>query len=145
MSSDRARSPGILLTLFLVAAGAPFGCADWSRGEPSPPLASDGGAGGAAGHSGAATSFAADVLPLLAPCRTCHVTGGQAGETALLFTGDASKDYATVSRFVDTTSPAGSRLLSKASGNGHGGGTIYAAGSPQYQTILTWIQQGAPP
>jgi hypothetical protein len=31
------------------------------------------------------------------------------------------------------------------SGNGHGGGTIYAAGTPEYQTILNWIQQGAPP
>ncbi len=35
-------------------------------------------------------------------------------------------------------------MLSKMSGNGHGGGTIYAAGSPEYETILHWIQQGAP-
>ena len=31
------------------------------------------------------------------------------------------------------------------SGNGHQGGTVYAAGSPEYQTILHWIEQGALP
>ena len=38
--------------------------------------------------------------------------------------------------FVDTSAPAGSRLLSKRSGNGHEGGAVYAAGSPEYDTIL---------
>ena len=47
--------------------------------------------------------------------------------------------------FVDTSAPAGSRLLSKLSGNGHQGGAVYAAGSPEYQTILHWIEQGALP
>ena len=49
-------------------------------------------------------------------------------------------DYPTVVMFVDTSAPAGSRLLSKLSGNGHQGGTVYAAGSPEYQTILHWIR-----
>ena len=40
---------------------------------------------------------------------------------------------------------ASSRLLSKLSGSGHGGGTIYPIGSTEYATILAWIQQGAPP
>ncbi len=75
----------------------------------------------------------------------CHVPGGAASTTSLLFSGNAATDYTTVLQFVDTSAPAGSRILSKLSGNGHGGGTIYAAGSPEYETILQWIQQGAPP
>jgi hypothetical protein len=35
-------------------------------------------------------------------------------------------------------------MLAKMSGNGHGGGTIYAAGTSEYETVLHWIQQGAP-
>ena len=76
---------------------------------------------------------------------SCHVPGGMASTTSLLFSGNAATDYTTVLQFVDTSAPAGSRILSKLSGNGHGGGTIYAAGSPEYETILQWIQQGAPP
>ena len=100
----------------------------------------------AATPDGAALSFATDVYPLLVPtCQSCHATGQQAGDTQLLFTGDAPADYPTVIMFVDTSAPAGSRLLSKLSGNGHQGGTVYAAGSPEYQTILHWIEQGALP
>jgi hypothetical protein len=35
--------------------------------------------------------------------------------------------------------------LAKMSGNAHQGGTVYAAGSAEYETVLHWIQQGAPP
>ena len=69
----------------------------------------------------------------------------EAGDTQLLFSGAATADFAVVSRLVDIGAPAESRLLSKASGNGHGGGTVFAAGSPDYQTVLQWIQQGARP
>lgn len=147
MSSER-RPPawhlftGAALAVAVAALGA---CADLSRGEPSPPVAADAGDAATDGGDAAALSFATDVLPLLAPCATCHVAGGQAGGTSLLFTADPSASYAAVVRLVDTASPGSSRLLSKASGNGHGGGAIFLPGSPQYQTILTWIQQGAPP
>ena len=85
-------------------------CADFSRGEPSP-AATDAGArpeGGsdAAASDGAAVSFATDVYPLLVPtCQSCHATGQQAGDTQLLFTGDAAADYPTVIMFVDTSAP----------------------------------------
>jgi len=148
MSSERRFRGGRLVTLAALAlmAGGGAGCADLSRGDPSPIAADAADAGDAAASGdGPALSFATDVLPLLAPCATCHVAGGQAGDTSLLFTADATATYATVVRLVDTTAPAASRLLSKASGNGHGGGAIFLPGSSQYQTILTWIQQGAPP
>jgi hypothetical protein len=99
---------------------------------------------GATGDGGA-LSFAAGIYPLLTICQNCHVPGGAASSTSLIFTGAAATDYQTVLQFVDTAAPASSRILSKVSGNGHGGGTIYAAGTTQYETILAWIQQGAPP
>jgi len=94
---------------------------------------------------GGALTFATNIYPLLTICMNCHVPGGAASDTALIFSGHAAADYTTVLQFVDTAAPASSRILSKVSGNGHGGGTIYAAGTTQYQTILAWIQQGAPP
>jgi hypothetical protein len=100
--------------------------------------------GGGTGDGQGALSFATDVYPLLTVCMNCHVPGGAASDTSLIFSGNAAMDYATVLPFVDTSAPAGSRILSKVSGNGHGGGTIYAAGSQEYETILSWIQQGAP-
>jgi hypothetical protein len=123
--------------------GAALGCADFSRGGPAIETGETPDA--SAKSDGAALSFATDVYPLLAPCRNCHVPGGAASSTSLIFTGTAGSDYPTVLSFVNTSAPASSRMLAKMSGNGHGGGTIYAAGSPEYETILNWIQQGAPP
>jgi hypothetical protein len=147
MSSESRVIPA-LLTGALAAALALGGCADFSRGEPSPkPDAgpTEGGSEGG-GEGGASLSFEKDVYPLLVPtCQMCHAPGQMAGDTQLLFTGDAATDYPTVLMFVDTSSPAGSRMLVKMTGNGHQGGTVYASGSPEYQTILHWIQQGAPP
>ena len=145
MSSERDdRRIGWALALALLAVA---GCADFSRGGPS--MTETGGTSGAAdggardGHG--ALSFAADVYPLLSVCRNCHVAGGAASTTSLIFTGSAATDYPTVTKFVDTSAPGSSRLLAKMSGNGHGGGTVYASGTPEYQTISSWIQQGAPP
>src|SRR5690242_10476381 len=111
--------------LVLLAGALAFAaCADFSRGEPSPAkdaggTQSDGGAE-AGGDGGAALSFATDVYPLLVPtCQMCHAPGQMAGDTQLLFTGNAATDYPTVTMFVDTSAPAGSRLLVKMSGNGH--------------------------
>ena len=146
MSSERGRSHWRGASLALLAAVVVFsaGCADLSRGDPSPAVVSDAGDASDGGDA-QALSFATDVFPLLAPCATCHVAGGQAGGTSLLLTADPATSYPAVVRLVDTTSPGSSRLLSKASGNGHGGGAVFLPGSSQYQTILTWIQQGAPP
>lgn len=138
-------SSHLALGLALMASAA---CADFSRGDP--PL--DAGAGGAAGtdapagEAGGAVSFANDVYPLLhATCARCHVAGGEAGDTRLVLAGTAAADAPVVKMFVDTVTPTSSRLLAKASGAGHGGGTIYQAGSPEYETLLRWIQQGATP
>jgi hypothetical protein len=147
MSSERRHRPGRWALAPLLIASL-LGCADFSRGPTSQKdAASTGGTadGGGTGDGQAALSFATDVYPLLSVCMSCHVPGGAASDTSLLLSGNAAADYPTVLQFVDTSAPAGSRILSKVSGNGHGGGTVYAAGSPEYDTLLAWIQQGAPP
>ena len=142
MSSSRR----FLAALAVAVCFGLVACADFSRGPESPAVdaGSDVGEGGSA--DGAPVSFAVSVHPLLiASCQHCHSTGAETGDTQLLFTGDAAADYVAVSRLVETSAPAGSRLLSKASGDGHDGGTVFAVGSPEYQTVLQWIQQGARP
>ena len=142
MTSDAIR----VFAFALVLAAA--GCADFSRGAPSPKpeggVVADAGAEG--GEGGGGTSFATDVYPLLmSGCQRCHAAGKEAGDTQLVLTGSAEADYPSVTLFVDTSAPSGSRLVTKMSGSGHQGGTVYAAGSPEYQTIVQWIQQGASP
>jgi hypothetical protein len=129
--------------LLALALGPAPACADFSRGAQVAETGTSTDAG--APSDGGALSFATDIYPLLATCMNCHVAGGAASGSSLLFAGHAGTDYQNVLKFVQTAAPAGSRLLSKVSGNGHGGGTIYAAGTTQYETILAWIQQGAPP
>ena|SRR5579863_2853585 len=143
MSSDR----GLILLRFVLApllVAAALGCADFSRGRPTMDAGETSDAVATTGDGGA-LSFASDIYPLLTICRNCHVPGGAASDTSLIFTGTASADYPTVLPFVNTAAPASSQILSKVSGNGHGGGTIYPTGTSQYDTILAWIQQGAPP
>ena len=125
-----------------VLASAPA-CADFSRGDPAADASASTDAGTSA--DGGPLSFAADIYPSLTICMNCHVPGGAASSSSLIFAGQAATDYQAVVKFVQTAAPASSRLLSKMSGGGHGGGTIYAAGTTEYETILAWIQQGAPP
>jgi hypothetical protein len=142
MSSDRRVGFRRWALVLVIVAGGP-GCADFSRGPAQ--MSTEGTPdGGGTGDGHGALSFATDVYPLFAICMNCHVPGGAASGTALVLNGNATADYPTVVKLVDTSAPAGSRILSKVSGNGHGGGTIYAAGSPEYETLLAWIQQGAP-
>ena len=142
MSSERRPRWPRWALVTLVAAAA-LGCADFSRGPIQVSTDETPDAGGT-GDGNGSLSFATDVYPLLTICQNCHVPGGAASATSLLFAGNAATDYTTILKFVDTSAPEGSRMLSKMSGNGHGGGTIYAAGTPEYETVLHWIQQGAP-
>jgi len=139
MTSERRVGIAFVLLAALV------GCADFSRGPAA--VAVDGGAGeGGAVGPDAAVSFAADVHGILiGSCQRCHASGGEAGDTTFLLTGDAAADLAAATLFVDLNAPASSRLLAKMAGRGHGGGTLFAAGTPEYETVLMWIQEGARP
>ncbi|RKG65117.1 hypothetical protein D7V80_24330 [Corallococcus sp. CA054B] len=144
MSSDSRIQP--LAALLTAAFALALGCADFERG----PVAEDAGVppidGGGGGDGGDAASFASDVHPLLTTgCQSCHRAGGSAGNTSFLLTGDADTDYAATVSLTDTSNPSASRLLRKASGAGHGGGAIYGADTPEYQTLLAWISGGAQP
>lgn len=148
MSSERARA--LLGGVMLAALGAALpgaSCADLERGERAAVGGADGGSeAGPPGDGGGGLTFAQDVHPLLLDgCGDCHTVGGQADDTALVFTGDPDADRAATLAFVNADTPAQSRLLNKAAGNGHEGGAIYTADSTEYQTILGWIMQGTTP
>src|SRR5262245_24902869 len=109
MSSSRLLAAALLLA----------GCADVERG-PRPPEP-DAGPDLAAAGADAGVTFAA-VFPLIdGGCKRCHAPGGMAADSKFLLTGEAATDYAAVRALVDPAAPAGSRLLAKAAGQGHGG------------------------
>jgi len=136
MSSELRRALLAMLALPVLA------CADLQRG-PAPAVPEAGPDVTASDDGGIAF---ATVRPLLDDgCRHCHAAGQQAGDSGFLLNGDTAAEYLAVRAFVDVGAPTGSRLLAKASGQGHGGGTIYRVGSPEYAALLAWIENGAGP
>ena len=135
--------------LFLALTAGLVTCADLERGgDPLPAAPREAGAPEADGGDGAGAvrSYARDVHPLLVDlCGRCHSSNGQASNTALVLGSDAARDLPQVQRLINPDNPAGSRLLVKGAGSGHGGGTILAAGTPEHLTILEWIRQGSAP
>lgn len=118
------------------------GCADWSRGVSG----ADAGEAGVPAQSDGGVAFAAVIHPLLLDgCGRCHGTGGEASDTMFVLTGMAAGDHAAAVAFVDVGTPASSRLLLKMGGVGHGGGAVFAQGSPEFATVLRWIEEGASP
>jgi hypothetical protein len=139
MTSERGRT---LRSLAVAGglAGLVAGCADFSRGPAQPAVDA-----AAEQTEGGALSFVGVHALLLPACGGCHAAGEEAGDTGLLFSGDAATDLATVRSFVNVDAPASSRLVTKMAGNGHQGGTIFGRGTPEYATVVTWIQGGALP
>jgi hypothetical protein len=144
---DRRRSPAgsrrwLAGALALLLAG----CADLERGpRPLEPDAGPDAAPAEVGGGDAGLAFAS-VFPLIdGACKRCHMPGGMAADTKFLLTGQAMTDYAAVRALVDPAAPAGSRLLAKASGQGHGGGVVYRTSSTEYAALLAWIESGAAP
>jgi len=80
MNSERGRAHWWGASLASLAAAVVFsaGCADLSRGDPSPAVVSDAGDASDGGDA-QALSFATDVFPLLAPCATCTSPGDRPG------------------------------------------------------------------
>jgi hypothetical protein len=100
-------------------------------------------------------SFVNDVLPVLTKvgCNAgaCHGSQyGKGGFKLSLLGYDPDLDYASIrrdarSRRVTAAAPERSLLLRKPSGAvPHGGGLRLPRGSPGYQTLLAWLQCGAP-
>ncbi|MEO1481905.1 MAG: hypothetical protein AAFU77_07345 [Myxococcota bacterium] len=134
---------------------AAVACADLERGAASAPTAdanlnSNEASAGDNNNNGTdpveSLSFAEDIHgALLRDCQTCHASDGQASGTELVYQDDVNADFATTLMFIDESSPADSRLLTKASGRGHGGGATYPTTSSEYDLVLRWIAGGALP
>ncbi len=99
--------------------------------------------------------FGEDIVPILTRmgCNTgsCHGRlEGQNGFHLSLFGYDPAGDYQAVARDagqrrLSPMSPEESLFLVKASGRTpHVGGPRLAIGSPEYQTMLAWVRDGAP-
>jgi hypothetical protein len=102
-----------------------------------------------------AVSFRLDVMPVFfrAGCNSggCHgAAAGKDGFHLSLFGYDPAGDYyrltrQIVGRRVDLAVPAQSLLLMKATGMvPHTGGRRFKADSEYYNTVLRWIEAGAP-
>ena len=99
--------------------------------------------------------FLRDVMPWInrLGCNSvkCHGAPlGQGGMALSLFGGDPEEDYETLAKAeramrIDRMEPAKSLLLLKATATiPHTGGQKIPPGSPQYRTLLSWIEHGAP-
>lgn len=83
-------------------------------------------------------SFVNDVLPILnTNCKSCHGSNGNFSITS------SATPYAGVTPFVNMATPIASKLLTKASGVSHGGGTVLSSSSAEYTTLRDWINEGA--
>ncbi|MEM6729941.1 MAG: hypothetical protein AAF658_00205 [Myxococcota bacterium] len=138
---------------WLVIVALMPGCADFERGEPSPPSANDNANGGNTNANEndnsadpAPLGFASDIHALvIRDCAGCHASEGQASGSDLIYEDDVDADFTETLRFIDESSPEDSRFLTKASGRGHGGGATYPTTSPEYDLVLRWIAGGALP
>ncbi len=105
--------------------------------------------------SSRSVTFESDVQPLLTRfgCNSgaCHgKSRGQNGFALSLLGFDSDFDFNALAREVRGRrvfpgAPASSLLLRKATGQiPHGGGKRFAVGSPHYELLRTWIQNGSP-
>jgi hypothetical protein len=99
--------------------------------------------------------FLRDVMPLVnrLGCNSLQCHGaplGKGGMPLSLFGGDPEEDYETLAKAergtrIDRMQPAQSLLLLKATAAiPHTGGQKIQPGSPQYKTLLSWLEQGTP-
>ena len=94
--------------------------------------------------------FQTSVDPILASCIDCHEAPNGSGNfdihyRPLLGSTEMSTNYNEARKHTDINDPAGSVLLQKATGNGHGGGAVINANGQQYSDILNWIQNPVQP
>lgn len=100
-------------------------------------------------------SFAGDILPILTKlgCNggSCHgALNGQSGFKLSLFGYEPDADHEMIvrkhdGRRINRAAPARSLLLEKPTFKvKHGGGKVLREDSPDYQTLLSWIADGAP-
>ncbi|MBL4848894.1 MAG: hypothetical protein JKY65_25510 [Planctomycetes bacterium] len=93
-----------------------------------------------------AITYTADVKPILvARCTSCHSGTSLPAAVAgypLTITNDTA-DYAETVNRTNPQTPDASLLLTKATGNAHGGGAVLTVGSAEHTTLIQWIQGGS--
>ncbi len=103
--------------------------------------------GGGKEESTSAPTFKNDIHPILTQkCMSCHVEGGQAGNTRYILRDDPQTDYNTITQneLVVVGKPDESLILLKPSGKrSHGGGIVLPEGGAEYNKIREWIEAGA--
>jgi hypothetical protein len=82
---------------------------------------------------------------LMSACAGCHNPRGLAAATRLLLSGDAAVDEAAARALVDRAAPARSLLVTKASGELHGGGVVLPPGDPRLARLTAWAESVAAP
>ena len=103
------------------------------------------GATGVAAQSPEAESYYRDNIHAIvtSKCIDCHIDGGRAGYTGLLFTNSAPGNHDVFDEFVNSPTP-GARadtVLSKIRGaSGHGGGVQVSQGSAEYQKFERYME-----
>ena len=92
----------------------------------------------------ATDDFSANVHPLLVrTCAGCHSPVGYAAGTRLVLSGEVAADHAKIRPLVDPAAGAASLLLTKATGEMHGGGPVLKRDSAEYAMLLGWVSAGA--
>ena len=85
-------------------------------------------------------TYLVDIKPIMASCAGCHSGLGDMPLSAGLT--DDMADYMSIVNETSTNNPAGSNLLVNATGGDGHPVALFAVGSVNYDTILTWIQKG---
>ncbi|MCA8921968.1 MAG: hypothetical protein KDD82_09180 [Planctomycetes bacterium] len=86
-------------------------------------------------------TYLVDAKPVIASCSGCHTNDDDFRLSAGL--ANDTRDYQTVINEVNLGDPANSSLLRRAVGRGHPV-KVFDVGSQPYDTLLNWIQKGAP-
>ncbi len=108
-----------------------------------------------AGGADMAVRFSPDIITILTikGCNSSNCHGAIAGKSGFklsLFGNDVKADHEMIltahqGRRVNLQNPSESLLLKKpAFETPHGGGKVLPVGSPDYETMLKWLRQGAP-
>ena len=103
------------------------------------------GVAGVAAQSPEAESYYRDNIhaTVTSKCIDCHIDGGRAGYTGLLFTNSASGNHDVFDDFVNSPTPGAraNTVLSKIRGaSGHGGGVQVSQGSAEYQKFERYME-----
>lgn len=80
--------------------------------------------------------------PVISRCQQCHVSGGHAGFTGLVFdaAGSSASREQVIKQYLSSTSGALQSVLNKIVGVGHGGGAIVLSTSPEYAQMACYLK-----